>query len=120
MGNDITGPLNCYDPLVTETSCNFLISNASISGVTIVGTVVVNECDPCIKVASGSLVTIYRGNTLVDTVRANGCGNFVFTNLPAGLYTICSKKKGRVSKPKSINVLSGNVYLVNLLEQNVQ
>lgn len=115
MGNDITGPLNCYNPSAPATSCNFLISNANISGTTIVGTVVIDECDPCIKVASGALVSIYRGTTLIATVRANGCGNFVFTNLTAGSYIVAVSKKGLISGSKQILVADNNIYMLNLL-----
>lgn len=114
--NDIIGPLNCYSSSSTPiTSCNFLISNANISGTTIVGTLVIDECDPCIKVASYASVSIYRGLTLVNTVRANGCGNFVFTNLSAGLYTIKAFKKGLISNSKQISVTDNNIYMLNLL-----
>ena len=115
MGNDITGPLNCSNALAPVANCNFLISNANISGTTIVGTVVIDECDPCIKVASGALVSIYRGTTLIDTVRANGCGNFVFTNLTAGSYIVVASKKGLISGSKRILVADNNIYMLNLL-----
>lgn len=118
MEDNLLKPLMCYS--APSSPClqidnNFLINNADINNSTIVGTCIINDCEPCIKVASYSSVSIYKGRTFIKNTRTNGCGNYVFTNLEPGRYTVSCQRKGLIPKCKNIEIGENSIYMLNLL-----
>lgn len=117
MYDDITMPLGqfCENAPEIRNDSNFLIKNEDISNSTIVGTAIIDDCDPCIKAASCVNVCIYSGRRLVDETRTNCCGNFVFTGLNSGCYTVIGRRRGLICKCKEICIDNDSVYMLNLV-----
>ena len=115
MDDNILGHLNCLPSFCSDSSNNFLIENSDIVGSTIIGTCIIDDCEPCIKVASCSSVSLYKGRAFVKSTRTNMCGNYVFTGLVSGHYTVVCKRKGLVTKCKDIVIDEDSVYMLNLL-----
>jgi len=118
MEDNLLNPLQCCNtpssPSVIKDN-NFLIKNEDIINSTIVGTCIIDDCDPCIKVASCSLVSIYKGRNFIKDTRTNGCGNFVFTDLKPGRYTVLCQRKGLIPKYKEIGIGENSIYMLNVL-----
>lgn len=117
MDNDITMPLGrfCANAPEVRYDSNFLIKNENISNSTIVGTVIINDCDPCIKSASCVNVCIYSGRRLIKETRTNCCGNFVVTGLDSGCYKVIGRRKGLICKHKEIGIGDDSIYMLNLV-----
>lgn len=117
MDNDIMAPLGsfCGNTPELRYDSNFLIRNENISGSTIVGTAIIDDCDPCIKAASCVSVSVYSGRRLIKETRTNSCGNFVLTGLESGCYKVVGRRRGLVCKCKDICVNDDSVYMLNLV-----
>lgn len=117
MDNDLTMPLGkrCDNAPEVRYDSNFLIKNENISASTIVGTAIISDCDPCIKAASCVNVCIYSGRRLINETRTNRCGNFVFTGLNPGCYTVIGRRKGLICKYKEICIGDDSIYMLNLV-----
>jgi|HubBroStandDraft_4_1064222.scaffolds.fasta_scaffold00167_6 hypothetical protein len=56
------------------------------------------------SLGSGSQVALSQSGTTLATVTADGSGNFAFTNVPNGAYTVTPSKSGVSFSPLSTNV----------------
>lgn len=106
------GPFCCG----TNEDAHFIISNANLSNSTIMGTAIINDCCPCIKVAIGTCIKLCKGNQIIAQTSTNLCGNYKFTGLVPGCYTLLGYRKGLCPVRKQIMINEENsIYMLHLL-----
>jgi hypothetical protein len=89
------------------TAVNFTISAALIYGIS-------GSITPAAS-GSGAIVALTQGTTTIATVTADGSGNYSFTSLAIGSYTVTPSKSGFAISPASqtVTIAGANVAGVN-------
>lgn len=110
--------IGCAEPLCCTMNgdAHFVISNANLINSTLIGTAIINDCHPCIKVAIGACIKLCKGNQLIAQTSTNACGNYKFTGLTPGCYTLFGYRKGLCTVKKQIMLNEDNsIYMIHLL-----
>lgn len=106
------GPFCCG----TNEDAHFVINNANLVNSTLIGTAIINDCCPCIKVAIGACIKLCKGNQFIAQTSTNACGNYKFTGLTPGCYTVIGYRKGLCVVRKQIMINEDNsIYILHLL-----
>lgn len=112
------GEVGCAKPLCCETNedAHFIINNANLNNSTIIGTTIINDCDPCIQVAVRVCIELCKGGKIIARTTTNSCGNYKFTGLTPGVYTIIGHRRCLCPVRKCIIISeTDSIYMQHLL-----
>ncbi len=118
LGTGAKQMIGCDAPFcqTNNEDAHFIISNDSLSNSTIVGTAIINDCETCIKIAIRACIKLCKGGNIIAQTSTNTCGNYQFTGLEPGVYTLIGYRKGLCPVRKCLVINEANsIYMLHLL-----
>ena len=98
----------------SPTSQAVTISSSNVTGINFTGSTTYSLSGTITPVASGSGASVSVTGTTTATVIADTSGNFTFTGLPNGSYTVTPNKSGFAFSPASQNATINNANVTGI------